>query len=664
MSNLVEAASSPPIVPLGYHVGPSGVTFRQGKTDIALTTVPAWVDFITRTHSGSDWSIRLVWRDRDDNERARLIPYSALHHCNEILADLASHGLFVLPGEIARFSRFIAISAALPEMRVVRTYRNLGFPPFRTEGKTEPFAFVLPYVCLVPRTPEQLTEPATEIPMTEEVHFHPRLESPMFDAYSAAGTLEDWQDGVSKLIGNRLLMFAALVGFTAPFQALSEMDNVIFHLHGNSSSGKTTALQVAVSVWGMGGDPQASGMVGSLIERWNTTANAIEPIAATHSGMLLAIDELGSSGDSMVSIYNVTSGKGKSRMGETGALRAQHRWALCILSSGEFSLQEKIETSTRRKAKTGEIIRAMDIPIAALAHDTGLTQEAQRTRTEKIKHQCSSCYGTAGPAFMQVVLDHFQTEVNLRARLKEDIDQSLAKLVENAVAGGRQLGPAHVRAMRRFALVAAAGVLAVESGVLPFTASDVEEVILAVSEAWLSALPPLVEGERAVKDIADYVIRNGSQILDYDAWKATGAIPSFLPRDMLAIRKRDLLLFTSDQFAQACCGLSPSEALKQLRDQGILKREGEKLTYRVDIAELNIKRFAFYALDMKRLLANIDQSPVQVDFSEGNYDADVISPPQAIPSHKLDVGPQKRVKRKEFNDDHDNCQDYYEVPDF
>ena len=56
-----------------------------------------------------------------------------------------------------------------------------------------------------------------------------------------------------------------------------------FSFEGGSSSGKTTALQVAASVWGGPGH----------VKSWRVTDNALEGVAALHNDGLLILDEVG-----------------------------------------------------------------------------------------------------------------------------------------------------------------------------------------------------------------------------------------------------------------------------------------------------------------------------------------------------------------------------------
>ena len=66
-----------------------------------------------------------------------------------------------------------------------------------------------------------------------------------------AGTLEQWRDSVAALCtGNSRLTLAVSAGFAAPLLYVTGDESGGLHFQGASSTGKTTALNAAVSVWG------------------------------------------------------------------------------------------------------------------------------------------------------------------------------------------------------------------------------------------------------------------------------------------------------------------------------------------------------------------------------------------------------------------------------
>ncbi len=68
--------------------------------------------------------------------------------------------------------------------------------------------------------------------------------------YRCAGTLDGWKEIAALAVGNSRLSFALCVAFAGPLLHLAGLEGGGFSFEGGSSSGKTTALQIAASVWG------------------------------------------------------------------------------------------------------------------------------------------------------------------------------------------------------------------------------------------------------------------------------------------------------------------------------------------------------------------------------------------------------------------------------
>jgi putative DNA primase/helicase len=84
------------------------------------------------------------------------------------------------------------------------------------------------------------------------------------DEYGAKGTLDDWRQSVSILAGNHELPALAIsASFAGPLLQLAGQESGGIHFFGNSSTGKTTLLKLAASVWGDGG----------LVRSWRATSN-------------------------------------------------------------------------------------------------------------------------------------------------------------------------------------------------------------------------------------------------------------------------------------------------------------------------------------------------------------------------------------------------------
>lgn len=105
-------------------------------------------------------------------------------------------------------------------------------------------------------------------------------------SFRQAGTLESWQENVARYaVGNSRLVLAISAAFAGPLVGPCSAEGGGLHFKGASSTGKSTALHVAGSVWG-GGDSNG------YVRSWRATANGLEGVSMGHCDTLLCLDEL------------------------------------------------------------------------------------------------------------------------------------------------------------------------------------------------------------------------------------------------------------------------------------------------------------------------------------------------------------------------------------
>ena len=103
------------------------------------------------------------------------------------------------------------------------------------------------------------------------------------DEYATGGTVERWKiDIAARAIGNPMLTLVLSAAFVGPLLSKCNAESGGIHLVGDSSTGKTTFLEAACSVWG-GPNYRRS---------WRATANGMEGAAAMFNDGLLALDEI------------------------------------------------------------------------------------------------------------------------------------------------------------------------------------------------------------------------------------------------------------------------------------------------------------------------------------------------------------------------------------
>jgi putative DNA primase/helicase len=299
-------------------------------------------------------------------------------------------------------------------------------------------------------------------------------DSAMDNTFRSAGTLDQWRSKVAALcVGNSRLSFSVSCAFAGVLLRWLGGESGGFHFRGDSSSGKTTALRMAASVFG--------GQ--SYMQRWRATDNAIESIAVQHCDALLVLDELAQIDPKQAGevAYMLGNGQSKARAARSAMPKPRLSWTLLFLSTGEIGLAQHMAEGGKR-AKAGQELRMCDIPADAgkglgafenlHGYDKGAAFSDAATRSAA-RH-----YGSAGLAFIAHLID---TQEGITQRSKQTIDA-----IASAWIPPNSSGQVH-RVGRRFALVAAAGELATQAGLTGWPVGEATQGAKSCFDAWLSA---------------------------------------------------------------------------------------------------------------------------------------------------------------------------------
>ncbi|WP_374564439.1 DUF927 domain-containing protein [Ideonella sp.] len=435
----------------------------------------------TRADDTNGWGCLLEFHDLDGNAKTWAMPSSLLSgEGAEWAARLRDMGLQMAPGTRARNLVAQYIDTRNPAERVTCTDR-VGWHPGGV--------YVLPSGC---------------IGSVEGRRYVFQSESGMEDTFRRAGTLADWQRNVGALCeGNTRLVFALGCAFAGPLLRLAGMESGGFHLRGDSSKGKTTALKVAASVWGRP----------SYMQRWRTTDNALEATAVQHCDGLLILDEIGQVDGRVVGdcAYLLANEQEKGRATRSGLTRKRRTWRLLFLSSGEKSMADHMAEAGKR-VMAGQEVRLVDIPLDAGAGMGGLEclhdHETPGGLAEAITSSAAHHYGTAGRAWIEWAAARCDV---LPERIGVMLEKQRAAIVPEAAAEQvRRVGA-------RFALVAVAGELAIEAGIAPWPAGHAADAARACFNAWLGARGHLDNGEEAamLRQVKAYLEKNGDALFTW-----------------------------------------------------------------------------------------------------------------------------------------------------
>ena len=223
------------------------------------------------------------------------------------------------------------------------------------------------------------------------------------DDFIQQGDIQNWREQISsRCSGNPVLLLSVSAAFAAPLLLKAKQQSSGgggIHLIGKSSSGKTTALQVAASVWGGPG----------YVRAWRATANGLEATASALNDTLLVLDEISECDPREIGaiIYALANGQGKQRAKRNGGSRDSFRWRTIVLSSGERTLSAHMQEAGQQ-VKAGQEARLLNIPATDRIYGAfddlhGLANG--RAFSDSMKQYTNLFYGVAGPEFVKELLE-------------------------------------------------------------------------------------------------------------------------------------------------------------------------------------------------------------------------------------------------------------------
>jgi len=133
------------------------------------------------------------------------------------------------------------------------------------------------------------------------------------------------------------------------------------------------------------------------------TVNGLEIQAASRSSTLITLDE-----SHMIeakaldaSVYLLLNGVSKARMNKDASAREVARWRVCVLSSGERSIESHLGVA-HIDHKVGQGIRIIDVPVTG---KFGLFNQLHGSSNgsvfaDKLRDAAAKDYGHAGPLFV------------------------------------------------------------------------------------------------------------------------------------------------------------------------------------------------------------------------------------------------------------------------
>jgi uncharacterized protein (DUF927 family) len=538
-----------------FAVDPTGVyQIKEGKDgNHYRVKISSRIDVLaqTRDENNSNWGIELHFKDPDGIAKSWALPKELLSSAGESYrASLLRMGADIGVSKEAKEGLAEYLNAAKPAARALSVrqpgwFNDVFVLPGAIYGKTNQ------RVVYETKDPEDLLR------------------------FAQKGTFQSWQDQVAALCqGNSRAVLSVCIGLAPPLLKLLDEANGGFHIRGNSSCGKTLCLAAGSSVWGGDG----------LIRTWNMTVNGLEGVAAMHNDVLLPLDELGQADGKAAgeAAYMHGNGKGKSRANRDGDPRAVRQFRNLMLSSGEKSLSD-VMASAGQSAMAGQEVRMIEIAADA-GCGYGAFENIHGARTsqefaERFKRAISENHGHAGRAFVE-----YLSNPELQPELIEQIRASIQKFTDTFVPEGA-VGQVS-RVGRRFGLVAAAGELCIELGILPWPEGEAINACKKCFDTWIELRGGVGnhEATQYVATVRRFIELHGES--RFSPWNenAEGTLPYDNPgktinrvgfRRATEDGRTEYFILPEAYNTEICAGLNATAVTKELMKRNLLCLGGE-----------------------------------------------------------------------------------------
>ncbi|HDE4319137.1 TPA: DUF927 domain-containing protein [Staphylococcus aureus] len=414
------------------------------------------------------------------------------------------------------------------------------------------------------------------------------------------GTFEDWFNMyLNEVKGHFHLELATTFGISALVTAfLKHKQNVtfagiIFSFTGQSSTGKSTAAALAVSV---AGNPNKGSE--TLFRSWNATRNALESYLSNNYGVPLVFDELSSATfkDTTGLLYSIAEGQGRQRSNVHGEVKTPKNWGTSVISTSEYSI------FTDSAQNDGLRVRTIEI-------NEQFTTDA--TNSDNIKKAVAQNYGHVLPFVADYLIKREDEAIQW---FKDEHHWFKDKLKDETNNTGKRM-------IKRYAAITTSAkilsrVLATNIDIAKIRDYFIHYHAHTVSERSLA--------DKAIEVITQFVAQNRGKFSDDTALKNMienyGLIAlkdDYIEVKIIATVFKDML---KEQHFQ-----DVNNVVNALRDKGFIESDRDRITRKRTVKDDNGKKqsLVFYHLKLDPEYASIfgltkDAEPVKTKINTDN----------------------------------------------
>ena len=397
------------------------------------------------------------------------------------------------------------------------------------------------------------------------------LQDTMKGVFEKKGCKEAYYNVILNKLAPDFIVFIVLIALSGCLLEFVNIDGGGFHIFGPSGVGKTILLRIAASVIGSSTSPDQGSQEPCYMMSWGATKNGIEAKFNIFNDGLLILDELGKyiSKHFGSDLYALSGGAFTARMNsELKSVDAKPA-TFMLLSSGELAMQEMLRRLRENLLGQGKSVRMPGVPIQSsdlFSPELYSDSEAAARDYEKVLNDNS---GFLFEDFIQKLLNHKASY----AELKSDVKTRFESTFNEMKLSLPNKGSIESRVLKRFALLAVAGQLAHEFGVLPWTNEKVMNAISSVYMRYHSYEPNRLSD-------AEIALRVIKRKLQSEQGNFVRVKSTTVPNKHYGYISDTHYYIYPETFKRWLSSANESEVVQLLRDENLLKSESGRNTLR------------------------------------------------------------------------------------
>lgn len=428
------------VVPAGWEVNRDGIYRCSAEGSLLVIRSPV---LITERHIDTNRKtelLTLAWY-RDSQWRTRVVDRGAIASSRTIVDELAPYGIPVTTNTAKDLIQFLDEFEAenLETLPVTRVSHRLGW-----QGEGGEAAFLLGSRLIIGESADSEAGNGVKFRGADEG------DEQIAEGFHGQGTFAAWKKAIKRIKPFHRVRLALYAAFVPVLLRIFQSPNFIVDLAGRTTTGKTTAVRVAGSVWGNPDEQHTS----SVVKTWDGTATWRERMPAVTNHLPVIFDDtrhVKNADEVAKTIYSVAQGVGRGR-GSVKGLARQDTWQTVLLTTGEQPATSFTEDGGTR----ARVLSLWGSPFGASSPQMG---KRARAINEAIKEN----FGHAGPQFVQFILDNREEWEGWRQEYREEL-RKFEELTEG--------NPFAARMAPHFAAIATAAWLAHEALDLPWEYED------------------------------------------------------------------------------------------------------------------------------------------------------------------------------------------------